>query len=272
MKKQLLLPLLAVTLLSALSCNRLEEVVRKSYVANYIDFDTYSVESFVSKSSVVGSSDCPVVGLRVYVPYGGEEHKSYNFGSYRFKGQKGNAAKYEDLCEKHTDKSYPPKKYRLPENMPFHDFEPAYPSRDIVSIEITSDHPYNGIPAGESLSGEVRLLGFTASPYIANGYESVYDYGTQAGLSDAFRRLYGSELKSESVQGTYPLDKKLNELNSEDFRLMGSGLFGYPKSLDVCRLVFENMPDDSSLHHITLTIKDNSGKVYTHEVEVRFGE
>lgn len=269
MKKQLLLTLLLVSLFTVVvGCSRLESVVRTSYVANYIEFDSYKVEPFIDRTPVLPS----ITGIRVYVPYGGEEHKSYNFGSYRFKGQKGNAAKYEELCENHSDKSYPPKKYRLPENMPFHNIEPAYPSRDIVSIEITSDHPYNGIPAGESLSGEVRLLGFTASPYIANGYESVYDYGTQAGLSDAFRRLYGSELKSESVQGTYPLDKKLNELNSEDFRLMGSGLFGYPKSLDVCRLVFENMPDDSSLHHITLMIKDNSGKVYTHEVEVRFGE
>lgn len=253
-----------IVLFSIMSCvgDREEKCARKSYIISYNLNGGYEAEY-----SEIENLSMPYINIRVQ-----PDPFALEIWEAKYSDEKNRL--FDSLSRKNNDTHYPGGKIRLLPGVASSRY-PHYTAHDIESLDIVSDKDFCGIPAGESLAGIVRLVGFSCDEYINAGYKAVYDYTDKAScdrLSEAFKTSMQrylpngkSALESGKLSCLYPTDKSLSEVSAKDLKLLGSGYMD-----DVCNLVFERVPDTADTHVFTVTIKGDNGKVYAMNVKARF--
>lgn len=133
-------------------------------------------------------------------------------------------------------------------------------SNSFVSIDIVSSEPFNGIPSGASLSGQVVFRSATARPYIESAYSQGGDW-TEPVMS-GYVESDGTpiEFYDSRMYDFHPVIKPLSSLTPEDLSLLWS---------HSTVLEFTSVPEILS-HVFTVTVRDSSGVLLQSEVPFTF--
>jgi len=245
----------ALSLLLVASCTKETTVTLRSFVTKFTNYGTFSL--------VITEKDHIVMYW-----YNRTEVLTYD--------SRGEAKRrFEEVTQRLGDVAYN-QRVRFIGSIPCQ----RYPYNEILSISVVSDTDFCAEhPAGSSLNGLVRFLSVSPIRFIQSGYRETFDWNnacqqTQALMLDETRVfICGRQIH-------FPVKGKLADLTQEDFLLLGTGDSspwwpkpGYGTTLPghfIGYLTFEQTPEISGVHEITVTIHLADGRVLSRSIEKEF--
>lgn len=259
--KAWLLAILLVPFLS--SCDkRFLHAVRTSYVQVW-----YELEELGCAASETEADGVPYWRITVYNNASRELCSLYPGNSNDL---------YRSYCEDHGDVSYPAEEHVF-RSWTVDDgelYNTSYMADDFVSVDVVAVDDWDeDSPAGSSMAGIAYFTGQSIREYVENGY-LMYDYSSDAadGLSPFFRDFCDVRWSRPE----WPVDKRLEEVSSDDLYLLGSGFFphepprqlGWSKSFFAVYIPARPEPYCSRPCRVEVRCTTASGRIYTAEVEI----
>ena len=191
----------------------------------------------------------------------------YSYGA--FSTLEEDIAMYKAKCDLYGDIGY--------ELKIFTDCPPVYdhsvPDRELEAVKVFSNKDYvEGYPAGSDLSSLYCMASRSPYKYIESGYTLTYDIESAdipSYYNDYLNHYTGSQFTIGD--GVYPVFGPLSDLTSEDMKLLGFCSY-YNYLDDIFSLYPVCLPDDRSVHEMTVELHDIDGNVLTATVEVDFSK
>ena len=178
-------------------------------------------------------------------------------------------ARYKSKCDLYGDIGYKLAITTLHPGV----YEHSAPDRDLVSVRVFSNKDYlDGYPAGSDLSSLYCMASRSPYKYIESGYTLTYDIESAdfpSYYNDYLNHYTGSQFTIGD--GVYPVFGPLSDLTSEDMKLLGFCSY-YNYLDDIFSLYPVCLPDDRSVHEMTVELHDIDGNVLTASVEVDFSK
>lgn len=192
---------------------------------------------------------------------------SYSYGAYST--SEDDIARYKSKCDLYGDNGY---------KLVFSTFFIGYyahsvPDRDLEYIRIYSNKDYvDGYPVGSDLSHLYHMASRSPYKYIESGYTKIYD-AESIDFPDYYcnYRNYDQGMYYNFKDGVYPVFGLVSDFKAEDLKLIGFGDFPSPE-FEIFTLYPICLPDDMSVHKITVELHDIDGNVLTTTTNVDFSK
>jgi len=236
------------------SCSKFTTIVLRSYVAHFASFNMFYLD-ITDQGNIV-----------MYW------HNAREVVSYHSSGEA--KKRYDELCQKFDDLAFN-QEIRYVGGFSCH----RYPSNEILSINVVSNTDFNSeYPAGSSLAGLVRFLSVSPIRFIQSGYRETFNWNN---VCEEIRKLLLEESRIFlcNPENHFPIKGRLADLTQEDFLLLGTGedsgwrpdhAYAFTPGYFFGYLTFEQQPEISGVHEITVTIRLGDGRVLSRTIEKEF--
>ena len=232
-----------------------------SYVLEYIEYRLLDLSVKDDKRIAVG-----VFGYDSYGVFSTTEH---------------DIKRFEEKCRQHSDFGYGMDYLCTPSAVYIH----CVPERDIVSIDVYSDAPFDSShPAGTSLADCFYFVSISPYRYIQNGYQftadmlktEVPDYYDWPYIMRSLNYYDYYDKRDPEFRSYLPVYGLLSDLDEYDFRMIGicDGWqhWGHESPVPLADLVPAKMPEGRMVHTLTVRIEDTEGFIFKKQIRVDFSE
>ena len=171
---------------------------------------------------------------------------------------------YEQYCIEHNDVSYVTRRFRV--GRPDNYSEECYPAYDFVEIDVTTSYGWDeSHPEGSSLNDMTEFAALSVQPFISSGYKEC-DYESVT-LTDFFLEAFYPISAEYGTSPWYPVQKKLSEMSSGEFSLLGDGHHAIHQWPQICCLYLPKS-ESADRHKVTVSLKVSNGDVLSSTVEL----
>lgn len=194
-------------------------------------------------------------------------HPSDAYGA--FSENEEDQQRYKEKCEYYNDIGYA---WGFISDAPEY-YENCVQDRDYTSIRVYSDKPYSeSLPAGSDLSSCFYMASRSPYKFIASGYKdkSKKHYASCPNFYNNYLNV-GYFL---IVDGVYPVYGLLSEMTDNDLKLLGMRDVhtDSDEPVEFLTLYIARMPEDLSVHTITVELTDTDGNVIKAETAMDFSK
>lgn len=240
-----------VLCLILLSCSKEKDITHWHYASSYV-FEYVQYEKIISHTGVWGELIVQVI-----------PNDSYG----AFSTSEADVKKYDAKCQLYEDVGYDLKFWSLECNS----YENCVQDRDFEAIKIYSDKDFLvNYPSGANLAPLYYIASRSPYRYIKSKYSLPHN-----GEIDDYPPYYREYLNNKRgidfaiCDGVYPVFGVVSNLSSEDMKLLGFGNH-WTSPFEMFTLYPTCLPDDKTIHSITIELLDSNGEILTCCVDVDF--